>query len=92
MLFAVHALDAAGADRAPHIAAHAAHLKRAAEFGVALAIGGPLVDDTGTVPLGSLMVFEAGNAKAVRDFHAADPYVVHRIWGSVHIARFERRT
>lgn len=47
MLFAMHALDAPEAARAQHYDEHKAHLKRTGDYGVALAMGGPLLGDHG---------------------------------------------
>ena len=64
MLFAVFALDkpnTADTRKAVH-ADHLAHLKKAADYGVTLAFGGPLVDDAGAASLGSLMVWKRPTA------------------------------
>ena len=92
MLFAVFALDkpnTADTRKAVH-AEHVAHLKKAAEFGVTLTVGGPLTDDAGTGSLGSLMLFEAPDRAAVEKFNGADP--LQAVWGQVEIKRFDKRT
>jgi uncharacterized protein YciI len=92
MLFAVFALDkpnTADTRKAVH-ADHVAHLKKAADYGVTLTVGGPLVDDAGAGSLGSLMVMEAADRAAVEKFNGADP--LQAVWGQVEIKRFDKRT
>ena len=92
MLFAVFALDkpnTADTRKAVH-AEHVAHLKKAAEFGVTLTVGGPLVDDGGAGGIGSLMLIEAPDRAAVEKFNGADP--LQAVWGQVEIKRFDKRT
>ncbi len=92
MLFAVFALDKPGtADtrKAVH-ADHVAHLKKAADYGVTLTVGGPLTDDGGGASLGSLMLIEAPDRAAVEKFNGDDP--LQAVWGKVEIRRFDKRT
>ena len=92
MLFAVFALDkpnTADTRKAVH-AEHVAHLKKAAEFGVTLTVGGPLVDDAGAGGIGSLMLIEAPDRAAVEKFNGADP--LQAVWSQVEIKRFDKRT
>lgn len=92
MLFAIFALDKPGAEdtrKAVH-ADHVAHLKKAADYGVTLTVGGPLTDDGGATSLGSLMIVEAPDRAAAEKFNRADP--LQAVWGEVDIRRFEKRT
>lgn len=92
MLFAVFALDRPGtADTRQAVHAdHVAHLKKAADYGVMLMVGGPLTDDAGDASLGSLMLIEAPDRAAVEKFNGDDP--LQAVWGPVEIRRFAKRT
>ncbi|MEJ2435020.1 MAG: YciI family protein [Pseudolabrys sp.] len=92
MLFAVFVLDKPGsADTRKSVHAdHIAHLKKAADYGLTLTVGGPLVDDGGAASLGSLMLFEAPDRAAVEKFTGDDP--LQAVWGKVEIRRFDKRT
>jgi hypothetical protein len=94
MLFAVHALDATdAAEKRKAVAAdHGAHLKKAAEFGVAVIVGGPLVADDGNGSVGSLMLLEAPDRASAEKFNNADPFAKNGVWKKVDIQRFEKRT
>ena len=94
MLFSVHALDNpdSAAARARVHTEHVAHLKTAADYGVTLVVGGPLVTDDGKGSVGSLMVFEANDRAAVEKFNNADPFAKNGVWAKVEIQRFEKRT
>ncbi|HVB78482.1 MAG TPA: YciI family protein [Candidatus Binataceae bacterium] len=92
MLFAIFALDkpnSADKRKAVH-AEHAAHLKKAADYGVTLTVGGPLIDDAGKDGIGSLMLIEAPDRAAVEKFNRADP--LQAVWSQVEIRRFDKRT
>jgi len=93
MLFSVHALDkpdAAAARQAVH-AEHVAHLKTAKNYGVSIAVGGPLISDDGATSIGSLMVLEAPDRAAAEAFNRADPFHKSGIWARVEIQRFDRK-
>lgn len=93
MLFAVHCLDAPGAleKRPSTLPAHKAHIDRAGEYGVSIVIAGPLVEDDGETPRGTLFVFDAPDRAAAERFNADDPYRAAGIWGEVAISAFLRR-
>jgi uncharacterized protein YciI len=92
MLFAIFALDKPGtADMRNAVHAdHVAHLKKAADYGVTLTVGGPLTDDTGQASVGSLMLFEAPDRATVEKFNGADP--LQAVWDLVEIRRLDKRT
>jgi uncharacterized protein YciI len=94
MLFSVHAIDAAdGAAKRQKVAAdHGAHLKKAAEFGVTVMVGGPLVSDDGKGPVGSLMLVEGPDRATVEKFNNADPFFKNGVWDKIEIRRFDKRT
>ncbi len=91
MLFAVFALDKpnTGDVRKAVHAEHVAHLNKAADYGVALTLGGPLADDANAGGIGSLMLIEAPDRAAVEKFNRADP--LQAVWSQVEIRRFEKR-
>lgn len=93
MLFSIHAIDnpdAAKTREAVH-ADHIAHLKRAADYGVVVMVGGPLVSDDGAMSIGSMMVVEAADRATVEAFNRADPLYANDVWGKVEIKRFDRK-
>ena len=91
MLFSMHAIDkpnSAETRKQVH-QAHLAHLKTAADYGVTVVSGGPLVDDGATHSVGSLMIMEAADRASVEKFNKADP--LSAVWGTVEIRRFDRK-
>jgi uncharacterized protein YciI len=93
MLFVVHALDKKDglATRAKHYRDHRAHLDRASTEGVEIVSAGPLVEDDGETPIGSLIVFDAPDRATVEAFCKADPYHVGGVWETVRIHAYVRR-
>ena len=91
MLYAMFALDKAGGAEARKAAHpdHVQHLKKAADYGVTIVSGGPLVNDDGTASIGSIMILEAARRDAVERFNRDDP--LQAAWGSVEIRRFDRK-
>jgi uncharacterized protein YciI len=93
MLFAIFVVDkpATAEKRTAVHAEHIAHLKTAKDYGISIAVGGPLVSDDGTRSIGSLMVLEAPDRAAAEKFNRADPFFTQGIWGAVEIRRFDRK-
>jgi uncharacterized protein YciI len=93
MLFAIHAVDRAGAlpTRLAHYDAHKAFLADPGAFGVRIVMSGPLTADDGETMIGSLFVVEAPDRAAVERFNAADPFRHAGIWERVTITGFIRR-
>jgi uncharacterized protein YciI len=93
MMFSMHALDApdAAEKRAKVHLEHVAHLKTAADFGVTITAGGPLLSDDGNTAIGSLMVLTARERAAVEAFNKADPFHKNGVWAKVEIQRFDRK-
>jgi uncharacterized protein YciI len=46
---------------------------------------GPLLDDAGTQPIGSLLVFEAATLEAARETMQGDPYVTGGVFGATEL-------
>lgn len=93
MLFAIHALDRAGAlpTRLAHYDAHKAFLSDTSRFGIKIVMSGPLVADDGQTMIGSLFLVEASTRTEVESFHHADPFFAAGIWEKVTITGFLRR-
>ena len=93
MLFAIHALDRAGAlpARLANYDAHKAFLSDTARFGVKIVMSGPLVADDGQTMIGSLFLIDAPDRGAVEAFNRADPFAAAGIWDHVTITCFLRR-
>lgn len=85
MLFAIHCIDRTGQMqiRLDNRPAHLEHLKAVGER---LKFAGPLLDDTGEKPLGSLIVLDCADLAAARAFAAADPYARAGLFERVHVA------
>jgi uncharacterized protein YciI len=93
MLFSIFAIDKPDSTekrKAVH-SDHLKHLKAAAEYGVTVVTGGPLVSDDGAASIGSLMVVEAPDRASVEAFNRADPLRTGGVWGTIEIRRFDRR-
>ena len=84
-LFALIGWDGpdAAALRQQHRPAHLEGIEALAAQG-RLRQAGPLLDSAGQ-PCGSLVVFEAANLDAARQFAAADPYIVNGVFGRYEV-------
>jgi uncharacterized protein YciI len=93
MLFAIHALDRAGAlpVRQANYDAHKTFLADTSTYGVTIVMSGPLVSDDGATMIGSLFLIEAPGRVEVERFHHADPFFAAGIWEKVSITGFLRR-
>ena len=92
MLFVFHGIDGQdGAEkRRGNYPAHRAHLDRAADFGVTVAMSGPLVADDGETPKGSLIIVEASSRAAAEKFFLSDPFVKAGVWDKTDISAFKK--
>lgn len=93
MLFAIHAVDRAGAlpTRLANYDAHKTFLSDTSRFGVKIVMSGPLVSDDGQTMIGSLFLIEAPGRGEVEAFNRADPFAAADIWEKVTITGFLRR-
>jgi uncharacterized protein YciI len=93
MLFAIHAVDKAGAleTRLANYSAHKAFLSDTSAYGIRIVMSGPLVADDGETMIGSLFLVEAADRAAVERFNGADPFKAAGIWSGVTITGFIRR-
>ena len=74
------------AQRQTWLAQHRAHLRSGA---IEIVQSGPLLDEAGA-PVGGLLVAEVDSLDDLRRFSDADPFVIHGIYGRVHIRRWDR--
>lgn len=93
MLFAIHAVDRAGAleTRLANYEAHKAFLNDTTALGVSIVMSGPLVADDGETMIGSLFLVEAPDRAAAERFNAGDPFFKAGIWDHVTVTGFLRR-
>ena len=93
MLFAIHAVDRAGAlpTRLANYDAHKAFLGDTSPFGVKIVMSGPLVADDGATMIGSLFLIESPSRAEAEAFNRADPFAAAGIWEKVTITGFLRR-
>ncbi|UPK29722.1 YciI family protein [Bradyrhizobium sp. 195] len=93
MLFAIHAVDRAGAlpTRLANYDAHKTFLSDTSRFGIKIVMSGPLVSDDGQTMIGSLFLIEAPGRGEVEAFNRADPFAAADIWEEVTITGFLRR-
>ena len=82
MLFVVIATDKENS-LALRTATREAHFAYVRETGV-VKIGGPFLDTQGEMR-GSLIIFEAADLEAAKDWHAADPYVKAGLFASSEV-------
>jgi uncharacterized protein YciI len=71
-------------ERQTWLAQHQAHLRSGA---VEIVQSGPMSLDDGT-PAGGLLIAEVESLDDLRRFSDADPFVVHGVYGRVHILRW----
>jgi uncharacterized protein YciI len=84
MLFAVYCLDKD--DALPRrLAARPDHVKFLETLGSRIKIGGPLLDDAGENPVGSLLVIEADSLEQAKTLMAGDPYAGADVFKSVEV-------
>lgn len=94
MHFLIHCLDQA---RGPEIRkkefeAHQAYLKNAANYPAGIVVSGPLVQDDGVTPKGSLYLIEAASRQAAETFIHGDPYFKAGVWDRIVIDGFVKKT
>jgi uncharacterized protein len=90
MLYMIYCLDGAG-QLQRRLDNHADHRAYLAEAGGGLIVAGPLLADDGAM-IGSLFLLEAESREAAQRYIAADPFSTRKIWESVTIHRFDKRT
>ena len=93
MLFVVHAMDRKDAlpIRAKLWRAHRIHLDEAPRHGVEVVTAGPLVDDDGETPIGSLFIVDAKDRAALDAFTRSDPYLANGVWETIEIHAYNKK-
>ena len=88
--FAIWATDRLGMadERARVREAHRARLREGKPGQLKVVLGGPTTDEVGAMN-GSLLVVEASDIAAVRDFIAGDPYVLSGVYDTVEVRRWQ---
>lgn len=88
LLFLVHCQDAPDAveRRAAAVQEHRRYIEQNRER---IYLGGPLVDDSRSVRIGSVLVLKAASHEEARAFMDAEPYNVNGVFESVVIRAFE---
>ncbi len=89
MLFLIQAWDKADSlsQRLAHLEAHRAHLSAHKQR---IRLAGPMLDEAGETPIGSLIVIEAEDAEEARAFLQADPFVAIGQFDTVSIMPFKQ--
>ncbi len=90
MIFVIFCLDKPGMleKRAETMPAHRAYVDTT---DIQQIMSGPLVDDDGETPIGSLYVVEAENRVALEEYQRNDPLVQADIWKSMEVRAFDKR-
>src|SRR5689334_10647911 len=87
MLFALYCLDGPKATemRPQWYAQHKAYVAQAAEQ---IAFAGPLLDQPGGAPKGSLLVMDFADKSAVADWLAGEPFNRAGVYASIQVEHF----
>lgn len=65
-----------------------AHLEWVAQLAPRVKIGGPVLAEDGTTPVGSMLVVEAESLGAARALFAQDPYALAGLWAETSVRPF----
>lgn len=88
MHFAVQCLDVPDRTiRQAHYPEHRAYLASAASMVV---IAGPILDEDGETPIGSVLVVEADDIGKAREFVEGDPFALNGAWEQIRIWPFRK--
>jgi uncharacterized protein YciI len=90
-LFAITGIDGSdGLQKRPSVRPrHLEHLRPISQAG-RVVIAGPLFDDDGKTPRGSLIVVEAPTLEDARALAARDPYLLEGVFASVDVRPFAK--
>ncbi len=86
-LFAFHGLDKSGALEIRK-ATRQSHLDWIASLDPIVKIGGPMLAEDGSTPVGSMLVIEAKTLDAAKALFAKDPYALAGLWASTSVCPF----
>ena len=78
--------DAGGAEIRK--ATRPAHLEWIATLGDKVKLGGPMLNEDGTTPVGSVIFLEAASLEEAKAIYAEDPYRHAKLWRRIEIRPF----
>lgn len=78
--------DAGGAEIRK--ATRPAHLEWIAALGDKVKLGGPMLNEDGTMPVGSVIFLEAASLEEAKAIYAEDPYRHAKLWRRIEIRPF----
>jgi uncharacterized protein len=88
MLFVIICKDRPGIGLERRMKARPAHLAYLETFGDSVRVGGAMLSDDASQPLGSVIMIEAESLEAAKAIAAADPYVNADVFETVEIHPF----
>ncbi|WP_238270283.1 YciI family protein [Methylobacterium cerastii] len=88
MHFAIHCLDVA--DRSVRQAHYPEHRAYLASSPIKILVAGPILDEDGETPIGSVLIVEAEDIEAARAFAKNDPFAVHGAWERIQVWPFKK--
>ncbi len=65
-----------------------AHLEWIAALGDKVKLGGPMLNEDGTMPVGSVIFLEAASLEEAKAIYAEDPYRHAKLWRRIEIRPF----
>ncbi len=65
-----------------------AHLEWITELGDRVKLGGPMLAEDGTTPVGSVIFLEAESMEDAKAIYAEDPYRHAKLWDRIEIRHF----
>jgi uncharacterized protein YciI len=86
-LFVFQGLDKAGGLELRK-ATRPAHLAWVGTLGERVKVGGPLLGEDGTTPVGSLIVIESETLDDAKATFVQDPYALAGLWGETSVRQF----
>lgn len=86
-LFMMQGFDDAGGAEI-HKATRPAHLEWIATLGDKVKLGGPMLAEDGTTPVGSVIFLEAASLEEAKATYAEDPYRHAKLWRRIEIRPF----
>jgi len=88
-LYVIFARDKAGAVQL-RLDTRPAHLEHAQRWGDRIKLGGPMLDDAGQNPCGSVLIIEADSLEQAQSFVADDPYYKAGLFESVTVTPWRK--
>lgn len=88
MLFSIYCLDHPDG-YARRIENYDAHLAYLSQTPVKIVLSGPLLNDSGDLRIGSLLIVNAESLKHALEFSDMDPFRLNDVWATVRINGFQ---